>query len=219
MNYNISVGARGSPLSKKQVQEVFEELCCFFPNTQFEHFWMQTSGDIDQKSSLRDKEKSDFFTKELTDAQKQGLFRISIHSAKDLPEPIPEGICLAALTKGKNPADSLVLPEGKTLETLGKSPKVGTSSKRREEEIKKLIPHAEFVDIRGPIEKRLKLLTQNIVDALVIAECALLRLGLEFLHRIELPGAVAKYQGQLAVLACEEDLEMRSLFAFIDTRI
>jgi hydroxymethylbilane synthase len=218
MNCSISVGARKSPLSQKQVDEVLHEIRNFYPNLAFSCHWMQTSGDKNLHISLKEMENSDFFTKEITESQKQGSFRISIHSAKDLPRPLPEWICIAAITKGKDPADSLVLPEGKTLQTLGSLPKIGTSSKRREIEIQKIIPNAQFVDIRGTIEKRLELLHTGAVDALVVAEAALLRLDLGHLNRVRLSGAVAKYQGQLAVLAKNDDVAMHDLFSCIDTR-
>lgn len=214
----ISVGARDSPLSKKQVMEVARELALFHPSIVFEPQWMKTTGDLDQKSSLRYMENSNFFTKEIDMKQLKGQVRLSIHSAKDVSDPLEEGLSIVALTKGQDPSDSLVLPEGKSLKDLGDNPKIATSSLRREAIITSLIPNAQLVDIRGTIEKRLEKLKSREVDALVVAEAALIRLELTYLNRIKLEGPVAKYQGQLAIIARSDDTEMAALFSCLDTR-
>ncbi len=218
MNWCIEVGARRSQLSQKQVWEVLDEIRTFFPSLMFAPNWLATSGDIDQKRSLRDMENSDFFCKEIHQQQLENRFRIAIHSAKDLSWPLPEGLFMAALTKGQDPSDVLVMPTGKTVATLGPQPRIGTSSLRREETIRSLIPDALFVDIRGTIEKRLELLASGNVDGLVMAEAALIRLGLTHHNRLLLPGPVARYQGQLAIIVRDNDEEMKKIFAYIDSR-
>ncbi len=212
----ISAGARGSPLSKAQMLEVLEELNQFHPDVEFQPIWVETTGDQDLKTSLRSLEKTDFFTKEIDALQLSGGCRISIHSAKDLPEPLPKGLVLAALTRGVDPSDSIVLREGATLESLPLHAKIGTSSERREKNILELRSDLVCVDIRGNIQARLALIEQGIVDGVVIAEAALIRLKLMHLNRIPLPGERAQFQGQLAIVAGEEDEEMRSLFKCID---
>ncbi len=214
----ITVGARGSPLSRAQMQEVLEELRLHHPHIGFEPIWVETMGDRDLKTSLRSLEKTNFFTKEIDELQLLGGCRISIHSAKDLPSPLPKGLQLIALTKGVDPSDSVVLKHGMTLENLPQGAKIGTSSERREKNIKELRSDFVCVDIRGNIKQRLSLLDQGIVDGLVIAEAALIRLNLTDRKRIPLPGERAHLQGQLAILALEEDEEMQTLFQSIDTR-
>ena len=114
----------------------------------------------------------------------KGECRLAIHSAKDLPDPLPKGLCLAALTKGVDSSDSLVFREGEKLPPNGV---VATSSERREECVRLLYPDARFVDLRGNIQQRLSLLIQGRVDGVVVAEAALIRLGLTHLNRIKLP--------------------------------
>src|SRR5262249_19600098 len=140
------------------------------------------------------------------------------HSAKDLPEPIPAGLTIAAITKGIDPSDSLVLKPGKNLSSYAYSPLIATSSARREDAVRKLIPHATFMDIRGNIQKRLQVLEQGHIDGVVIAEAALIRLGLTDLNRFTLPGDTAPLQGQLAVIVRSDDEEMQMLFSCIDSR-
>lgn len=219
MSFSIKVGARGSPLSRAQMDEVLEELRQFDAGIVFEPVWVETTGDKDLKTSLRTLEKTNFFTKEIDDLQKSGGCRISIHSAKDLPDPLAEGLILVALTKGVDPSDVIVLRQGETLEGLSLNAKLGTSSARREQNIRDLRSDFVCVDIRGNIQRRLALLDEGVVDGIVMAEAALIRLKLTHRTRVPLPGERAELQGQLAVLALEGDEEMAQLFQCIDVRV
>ncbi len=215
---NLIVGARNSKLSRAQVQEVFLELGLFYSHIQFSPLWIETSGDLDLITSLRQLEKTDFFTREIDLLQRSGGCRITIHSAKDLKEPLPEGLTLVALTRGVDPSDSLVFPYGKDLSTLSLGSRVGTSSLRREKNIHSLRSDLVCVDIRGTIDSRLMQLDRGDFDALIVAEAALIRLGLTDRPRMKLPGPSAALQGQLAIVARDGDEEMRLLFAPLDCR-
>src|SRR5262249_575208 len=146
----VKVGARGSPLSQAQVWEVLHELKKHHPEVEFSPVWITTTGDLDLKTSLRTLDKTNFFTKEVDERQLAGHFQISIHSAKDLPDPLAAGLSIVALTKGVSPIDVLVVRDPNLLNVIA------TSSVRREEEIKKILPNAKIVDIRGNIDARLK---------------------------------------------------------------
>lgn len=209
----ISIGARSSPLSQAQIQEVLAELRIYHPGVQFQIELISTSGDLDQKSSLRTMEKSDFFTKEIDAAVLSGRCRIGIHSAKDLPEPIPQGLSVICLTKGIDPSDSLVLRSGETWDTLPSGAIIATSSVRREEVIKSLRSDLRFIDLRGTIHQRLDKLLTGESDGVVVAEAALIRLKLTHLNRIKLPGATVPGQGQLAIVSRSEDVEMTQMFS------
>ena len=212
-NETIRVGARRSPLSCKQVEEVFFELRSFHPLVTFQTFLVDTLGDGDQATSLRTLDKTDFFTREIDTLLLKGGCRIAIHSAKDLPDPLPKGLVLVSLTRGIDPADVLVFREGESLETLSKVPKIGSSSLRRDEAVKKILPEAQIFDIRGTIENRLQQLDSRKYDAVVMAEAALIRLGLCQRDRFRLQGTSTPLQGKLAVVAREGDEEMRQLFS------
>jgi hydroxymethylbilane synthase len=200
------------------VEEVLQELRCFHPEVEFQPLWIETTGDRDLTTSLRSLEKTDFFTREIDAFQKSGGCRISIHSAKDLPEPLPEGLALVAVTKGVDPSDVIVLRDAETLLSLPFGAKVGTSSIRRETQIRTLRNDLICVDVRGPIERRLALLDTGVIDGVVMAEAALIRLKLTHRTRFPLPGERAPLQGQLAVLSLEGDEQMRELFQCIDVR-
>lgn len=214
----ISVGGRSSPLSQIQIQEVLNELRQYHPDVEFDIHLVMTVGDHDQKTSLRTLNQTNFFTKEVDELVLNQRCRIGIHSAKDLPNPLPDGIELICLTKGIDSSDSLVLREGETINSLPKGSKIATSSERREETVKQLRSDLTFRDLRGNIGQRLALLDQGEADGIVVAEAALIRLGLSHLNRIRLPGETVAGQGQLAILAREDDEEMKQLFACMDIR-
>lgn len=216
----IIVAARASPLSLVQVEEVCHEIKQFHPHICFKPLYISTHGDQDLKTSLRDLPKSsDFFTRELDEALLQRRCNIAIHSAKDLPDPLREGLTIAAITRGLDSGDSLVLKSGFTIESLPEGAVIATSSHRREENVRQLKSNLKFVDIRGPIGQRLALLESGEVDGVVVAEAALIRLKLTHLNRVKLPGLTVPLQGKLAVVVREDAPAMLKMFSCIDSRI
>lgn len=213
LSNRITCGARSSPLSRAQVTEIQRELLQHHPEVILEGVYVETTGDIDLNTSLRTLGHTDFFTKEVDTLLLQGTCRIAVHSAKDLPKPLTHGIEVICITKGVDPSDSLVLRNGITWRSLKKGAVIATSSERREQVVKTMRSDLTFRDVRGPIGMRLALLETGEADGVVIAEAALIRLGLTHLNRIRLPGATTPLQGQLAVTARNGDDEMRSLFA------
>ncbi len=210
----ITVAARESSLSRAQVEEILLAVQEIHPEITFSPLWLKTIGDRDQKTSLLTQEKTNFFTKEVDEAVLEGRCQIAIHSAKDLPDPLPEGLAVIAYTEGVDPSDVLVFKEEDSLETLPSGARIGTSSFRREENVKKLRSDLICVDIRGTIEKRLSLLDEGDYDALIMAKAALIRLKL-IRKTQNLPGAISLMQGRLAILCREEDEEMKELFSFL----
>lgn len=191
----MKIGARSSPLSRAQVEEIRREF-----NLDFEVVWVETTGDRDKTTSLRTLDKTDFFTRELDQMLLAGHIDAAVHSAKDLPDPLPKGLKIAALSIGVDPRDSLVIKREPVL-------LVATSSERREEAVRQLYPECKFVDVRGTIQERL----EKDVDGVVIAEAALIRLKLTHLKRVFLPGATAPLQGKLAIVCREnEDIISRA---------
>jgi hydroxymethylbilane synthase len=170
--------------------------------------WVETRGDKDRSTSLRDLGKTDFFTRELDEMVLQNKVRIAIHSAKDLPDPLPTGLCVAFLSKGVDPRDCLVLRKG---ETLRSKMVIATSSERREEAVRQLLGDARFIDLRGTIGERLAKLERGEADGVVVAAAALIRLQLE-VPCIYLPGSTVAGQGQLAVVCRDDDQEIIGLF-------
>ncbi len=129
----ILTGARSSKLSRAQVAEIKEELFRIRPDVELEPVWADSPGDRDKETSLRNLPKNDFFTRDLDEMLRAGKVRIAVHSAKDLPDPIPKGLSLIALTRGQDPRDSLVMRTGESFERLKPDARIATSSSRREE--------------------------------------------------------------------------------------
>ncbi len=194
---NLKAAARTSPLSRAQVEEIRSLLP---PHIVFDVTFVETYGDLDRQTSLRTLGKTDFFTREVDLLVLSGKYDIGIHSAKDLPEPLTEGLSLIALTKGIDARDALVLRSPDTLESLPTDAVIATSSERRIQAVKALRRDLNFIDIRGTIEERLSLLDKGHADGVVIAEAALIRLQLTHLNRIYLPGPTVTGQGQLAIV-------------------
>lgn len=212
-NQTLSVASRSSRLALVQVDEVLNELRQFHPHVSFNVIKMMTTGDLDRTTSLRALGATDFFTKELDDLLLRNECDIAIHSAKDLPDPLHPDLSIVALTKGIDSRDTIVMNKGFTVETLPHGAKIATSSFRRMEMVQALRRDFHLVDIRGTIEERLEQLSSDMVDGIVMARAALIRLNLTHLNEYIFEAPAAPLQGRLAIVARKDDLKMRELFA------
>lgn len=211
----LKVVARNSNLSLKQVEEVFNELN---KKLEYEIIPLLSYGDKHKEISLMDNIPEDFFTKELDEALLNDEADIAIHSAKDLPFPLPNGLDLIALTKGKTQLDALVSRNNLSLMQLPPNARIGLSSELRKKNILSKRKDLEIVSIRGTIEERLKLIEDGYVDAIIVATCALERLGLSDRITEILPFETHPLQGKLAIVAKSNSPELRKLFFDIDER-
>lgn len=214
----IKVGARASKLSLKQVEEIERGLRYHHPEARFAILCCDSKGDKDQKTSLRDLEKTNFFTEEIDEWVLQGKCRVGIHSAKDLPDPMPQGLEIAAITAPLNTEDVIVFHSKIDPQNPPDNCVIATSSKNREQNVLKELPNAQIVDLRGTIEKRLDQVFEGQVDGVVIAKVALIRLGYSGLNERVLKGKSTPSQGSLAVVCQKDDDEMKVLFSAIDSR-
>jgi len=212
----INIVARSSNLSIKQVAEVISLVSELCPSIVFKTHYIETKGDKDKKQSLRDLDKTDFFTHEIDNFILNKKNYIGVHSAKDLPNSIHEDLKVVAFTKGLDARDSIVTNKEVSFFELKKGAVVATSSHRREIMIKSLRSDLKFVDIRGTIEERLKILESKKIDGVVIAEAALIRLNLTHLNRFILDAKTVQGQGQLAVVANKDDKATEDIFSLIN---
>lgn len=198
MNKKIRVIARGSRLSQLQVEEVFKN----FPELAYEIKYLESYGDKNQQISLLNGEApADIFTRELDDAIRQGDADIAIHSAKDLPYPLPEDIEVIALFPAFDTTDSLVSRNHKKLAELPAGSIIGTSSPLRKKGLNELRPDLTIKGIRGCIEERVQQVKDGKYDAAIVATCALKRLGMEDEIAEVLPFPTHPLQGFLAITA------------------
>ncbi len=198
MNKKIRVIARGSRLSRLQVEEVFQN----FPQLAYEIKYLESYGDKNQQISLLNGDApADIFTRELDDAIRNEEADIAIHSAKDLPYPLPEDIEVIALFPAFDTTDSLVSRDHKKLAELPVGSVVGTSSPLRKKGLNEMRPDLVIKGIRGCIEERVQQVKDGKYDAAIVATCALKRLGMTEEIAEVLPFATHPLQGYLAVTA------------------
>jgi len=215
------IGTRPSNLAIRQVEEIIEKLKKLNINIKYEIVRIETKGDIDKKTPLSLVEGTDFFTDSIEEKLLNGEIDFAVHSAKDLPDRIKDGLLIAAITESLDPYDAFVSRNGKKLAELPYKAKIGTSSESRKRQLKNFRNDFEIVDIRGNIEERISLIERLGLDGIVVAKCALIRLGLENLITETIPFEIIKphpLQGSLAIEIREEDNELIDIFKLIDKR-
>ena len=174
----IRVGTRNSRLALLQCRHAVAQLERLLPAVQFEVMPMKTIGDRDLQTDLRISP-PDFFTRELDVAVVEGRLDCAVHSAKDLPSPLPAGLEACRLPWREDARDAWILPQGKKWSDVPAAPVIGISSARREDFARKRFPAAVMAPVRGTIEERLAQLDAGKFDLLLMAGAALVRLGLQ----------------------------------------
>lgn len=217
----LKIGTRTSPLALKQVEEAVSKLRTFYPGIKCVIVGIDTYGDKNKIIPISDMEGSDFFTREIEEVLLKGGVDFAVHSAKDMPDTLPEGLALAAITKSIDPYDALVSKDNLKISQLKTAAKIGASSLRRKIQLKKYRPDLQVVDIRGNIQERLEKLDKDAFDAIVVAACALIRLGLEGRITQRIPLEILRphpLQGALAVEVRKDNKKLRDYLKVIDVR-
>lgn len=199
----VRIGSRKSQLALVQTYWVQKELEKNFPDITFEVHTMSTQGDKILDVALAKIGDKGLFTKELELGMLQNETDLAVHSLKDLPTNLPEGLMLGCVTERENPADALVVHEkfkDKQLETLPEGAVIGTSSLRRLAQLRHHYPHLEFKDVRGNLNTRLAKLDAGEYDALILAFAGLHRLGMgDRIHQVIAPEVSLHAVGQGAL--------------------
>ncbi|MHC5820437.1 MAG: hydroxymethylbilane synthase [Nostoc sp.] len=218
----IRIGSRKSQLALVQTYWVREQLQKHFPDISFEVHTMSTQGDNILDVALAKIGDKGLFTKELELGMLNQEIDFAVHSLKDLPTCLPEGLALAAVTERENPADALVVHQkhkDKQIDTLPEGTVVGTSSLRRLAQLRYHFPHFTFKDVRGNLNTRLAKLDDGEYDVLILAAAGLQRLGMsDRIHQI-LPTELSLYavgQGALGIECRADDLQVLSLLKTIE---
>ncbi|MCS6812752.1 MAG: hydroxymethylbilane synthase, partial [Cyanobacteria bacterium] len=177
----IRIGSRKSQLALVQTYWVQEQLQQRFPDRTFDVQTMSTQGDKILDVALAKIGDKGLFTKELEIGMLNGNIDFAVHSLKDLPTRLPEGLVLGAITERENPADALVVHakhRDKQIDTLPEGAVIGTSSLRRLAQLRHYYPHLTFKDVRGNLNTRLQKLDDGEYDALILAAAGLQRLDM-----------------------------------------
>jgi hydroxymethylbilane synthase len=213
----IRIGSRKSQLALVQTYWVQEQLQKAFPDRTFEVHTMSTQGDKILDVALAKIGDKGLFTKELEVGMIQNEIDFAVHSLKDLPTRLPEGLVLGCVSERENPADALVLHEnhkGKQLDSLPEGAVIGTSSLRRLAQLRHHYPHLTFKDVRGNLNTRLAKLDAGEYDALILAVAGLHRLGFDDrIHQI-IPAEISLHavgQGALGIECRGDDAEVLEL--------
>ena len=226
INPELRLGTRGSQLALWQahavavrLQEASGRSCRITV--------IKTSGDRLQEAPLSDVGGKRLFVKEIEDALLRDEIDLAVHSSKDMPAMLPDGLTVGAVLPREDPLDAIVLPDAVSMSfndvvaALGETPAIGTSSVRRIAQLTRLFPHARFTPIRGNLDTRLRKLDSGEYDAIVLAAAGLRRLGMASRISARVPSSAcvpAPGQGIVAIEVRRNDAPVRAAVRLVDDR-
>jgi hydroxymethylbilane synthase len=212
----VVYATRRSALALAQCRAFVAALCKVHPALATTELQVVTTGDRITDRPLADVGGKGLFVKEIEEALLDRRADLAVHSIKDVPGALPEGLALACVPKREDPRDVLVSPAHRTLDRLPQGARVGTSSLRRLVSLKARRPDLQIVPLRGNVDTRLRKVHAGECDAIVLARAGLVRLGLEdqvteaLEPEVSLP---AVGQGALGIECRADDGEIRALLA------
>ena len=213
----LRIGSRGSQLALWQANHISALLRERGHEVELEI--IKTTGDKITDVALAKVGTKGMFTKEIEEALAEGRIDLAVHSLKDLPTEVPPGFEIAAVTTRENPRDVFCSRKYKSIEDLARGARVGTSSLRRQAQLKAVRPDLDIYPLRGNVDTRLRKLEAGEYDAIILAAAGLNRLGkTEFVRQI-IPAEVmcpAAGQGALGIEIRAGDAATRQHLAFLD---
>jgi hydroxymethylbilane synthase len=216
----LTIGTRGSPLALAQARMTAAALAGAM-GTGVSRIGIEvisTTGDRTQDRPLSEIGGKGLFTKEIDLAQLEGRVDVAVHSSKDLPTELPDGLVIAGYLEREDVRDALIAPRHGTLDKLPVGARVGTVSLRRQSLLRMLRPDLVIEPLRGNVETRLNKARSGEFDAVILAVAGLKRLGLageitEALDKTRFIPAVG--QGAIALVARAEDVKTQAFIAAI----
>jgi hydroxymethylbilane synthase len=172
----LRIGTRASALARWQAESVQQQLAALGCAAAL--VLIRTSGDQDRQTPLRLLGGKGVFTKEIETALLEDRVDLAVHSMKDLPTTLPEGLVIGAIGRREDERDALISRGGLRLDALPQGARVGTSSLRRQAQLRNRRPDLQMVDVRGNVDTRLAKVERGEYDAVVLAKAGLDRLGL-----------------------------------------
>jgi len=221
MARTVRIGTRGSELALAQAREVAGRLAAAHAGLATEIVVISTKGDRITDRPLSEIGGKGLFTEEIEAQLADGRIDIAVHSSKDMPTVLPNGLELACFLPRESPADAFVSHKAENLVALAHGAVVGTASLRRQALIRRLRPDLRLVVLRGNVQTRLRKLAEGEVDATVLAEAGLRRLGIAdritaLLDLDTFPPAPG--QGAICIEARAGDDELAGLLAPLNHR-
>ena len=218
MSLTLRIATRKSPLALWQAEHVAARLTAAHPGLRVELVKMVTRGDKILDAPLAKVGGKGLFVKELEQGLLEGAADLAVHSMKDVPAELPEGLQLTAMLPREDPRDALVSARYATLDALPATARIGTSSLRRQCQLKARLPDCAIVSLRGNVGTRLDKLDAENLDAIILAAAGLRRLGLaeritQYLEpEISLP---AVGQGAIGIESRRDDPAINALLAVL----
>jgi hydroxymethylbilane synthase len=213
----LRIGSRGSQLALWQANHISALLRARGHEVEIEI--IHTTGDKITDVALAKVGTKGMFTKEIEEALAAGHVDLAVHSLKDLPTELPAGFEIAAITERQDPRDAFCSVHFAKIEDLFPGARVGTSSLRRQAQLKAVRPDLDIYPLRGNVDTRLRKLEQGEYDAIILASAGLNRLGKTELIRQIIPAEImcpAAGQGALGIEIREGDAATRELLQFLD---
>lgn len=219
MKSNICIGTRGSALALWQANHVKECIETAFPDIRVDIKTIKTTGDRITDRPLAMVGGKGLFVKEIEASLLDSSIDLAVHSMKDMPGELPEGLIIGAIPERANPFDVLISAQGELFKEYPQGAVIGTSSLRRGSQLKHLRPDLEIKSIRGNLDTRLKKLKSGEYAAIVLAAAGLERLGqvneiTEYLTETDMVPAVG--QGALCIETRENDPDMENILSVLD---
>jgi len=218
---NIRIGTRKSRLAVAQATEVKNRLLGAFPELTQEQIIlikMDTTGDKIQDRNLSEIGGKGLFTREIEESLFSGAIDIAVHSMKDMPDALPDGLIIDCILEREDPRDALISFKSPSIEDLPHEAVIGTSSARRASQLLQYRPDLKIVPFRGNVQTRLKKLEGGEVDATLLAVAGLKRLDVEgvITQKIETDVMLpAVSQGAIGVECVADNKHIRDILAMI----
>lgn len=219
MKANLIIGTRQSLLALWQSNHIASLLRKQYPDCQVTLKKIVTKGDRILDVPLAQIGGKGLFTKEIETELLDGTVDLAVHSLKDMPTVLPEGLCLTAITTRANVGDAFVSNKYASFSELPQGAVLGTSSLRRKAQLLAVRPDLKIVDLRGNVDTRLRKLDEGQMDAIILAAAGLERLGHANRIREIIPTTVclpAVGQGALAIECRSDNKEVRDMLAFLN---
>ncbi|MDP3723778.1 MAG: hydroxymethylbilane synthase [Candidatus Omnitrophota bacterium] len=216
---SLVIGTRGSSLAMCQAQLVQTRLEERFPGRPIRLAAITAQADKDPELPLTMMSGEGVFVKELETALLESRVDLAVHSMKDLPLDVPRGLRLAAVLEREEPRDALVSRSGQPFDQLPSGSRIGTSSPRRQSQLLYRRKDLQILEIRGNVDTRMRKLDEGRYDAIVVAACGLIRLGLEerVTEYLDLTTMLPEPgQGALAVEVRADDLDLQEMMGGFD---
>ncbi len=217
----VRIGTRGSPLAVWQAEWVRSRLHALYPQYETELVKIKTTGDKILDVPLAQVGGKGLFVKEIETALLEGRVDLAVHSMKDMPAEIPQGLCFGAMPERENPLDVLISRNGHSIKDLPKGARLGSSSLRRGAQVRHVRPDVTVHPLRGNLDTRIRKLETEDLDAIIVAAAGVKRLGLKAYITEYLPEAImlpAIGQGALAIETRDDDDSTLRLIAPLDHR-